>query len=285
MKYIGAHVSASGGVENAPINAMQIGANAFALFVKNQRQWSAKPLTKENIDKFKENLNLAKISPKHILPHNSYLINLGHFDAQKRQISIDAFLDEVGRVYDLGLELINFHPGSHLNEISVQECLDHIANSINFILQNSQKVKLVIENTAGQGSNLGFKFEHLAYLIKKTNDKNRIGVCLDTCHTFAAGYDIKSKENYQKTMAEFDEIVGFRYLSAMHLNDTKFDIGSKKDRHESLGKGFLGVQTFENIMNDDRIDDIPLILETIDDSIWADEIKFLRNLQKENLYE
>lgn len=275
MKYIGAHVSASGGVENAPLNAMKIGANAFALFVKNQRQWSAKPLSKENISQFKENLRLANISPKHVLPHNSYLTNLGHFDDEKRQISIDAFLDEVARVEQLGLELINFHPGSHLKEISTEACLDNIANSINFILENSQNVKLVIENTAGQGSNLGFKFEHLAYLINKCNDKSRIGVCLDTCHTFAAGYDIK--ENYDKTMKEFDDIVGFKYLCAMHLNDTKFGLGSKKDRHESLGKGCLGSKTFENIIKDKRTDEIPLILETIDDSIWADEIKFLRN--------
>ncbi|QKF92984.1 deoxyribonuclease IV [Campylobacter sp. CCUG 57310] len=275
MKYIGAHVSASGGVENAPLNAMKIGANAFALFVKNQRQWSAKPLSKENISQFKENLRLANISPKHVLPHNSYLINLGHFDDEKRQISIDAFLDEVARVEQLGLELINFHPGSHLKEISTEACLDNIANSINFILENSQNVKLIIENTAGQGSNLGFKFEHLAYLINKCNDKSRIGVCLDTCHTFAAGYDIK--ENYDKTMKEFDDIVGFKYLCAMHLNDTKFGLGSKKDRHESLGKGCLGSKTFENIIKDKRTDEIPLILETIDDSIWADEIKFLRN--------
>lgn len=275
MKYIGAHVSASGGVENAPLNAMQIGANAFALFVKNQRQWSAKPLTDENISKFKENLKLAQILPEHVLPHNSYLINLGHFDSEKRQISIDAFLDEINRVEELGLKMINFHPGSHLKEISTEQCLDNIAESINFLLENSQNVKLVIENTAGQGSNLGFKFEHIAYLIKKCFDKNRIGVCLDTCHTFSAGYDIK--DSYEKVMNEFDQIIGVKYLSAMHLNDTKFGLASKKDRHESLGKGFLELRTFENIIKDKRTDNIPLILETIDESIWADEIKILRN--------
>ncbi|QKG28487.1 deoxyribonuclease IV [Campylobacter sp. RM16187] len=278
MKYIGAHVSASGGVENAPLNAMQIGANAFALFVKNQRQWSAKPLTDENISKFKENLKLSKISPDHVLPHNSYLINLGHFDSEKRKISIDAFLDEISRVEELGLKMINFHPGSHLKEISTETCLDHIANSINFILENSSNVKLVIENTAGQGSNLGFKFEQIAYLIKKCVDKSRIGVCIDTCHTFSAGYDIK--DNYENVMSEFDQIIGIKYLSAMHLNDTKFGLASKKDRHESLGKGFLELRTFENIIKDKRTDDIPLILETIDESIWADEIKILRNFIK-----
>lgn len=279
MKYIGAHVSASGGVENAPLNAKNIGANAFALFVKNQRQWSAKPLSPDNITKFKRNLADADISPEHVLPHNSYLINLGHFDEAKRQISIDAFLDEINRVNELGLKMINFHPGSHLKEISTKECLDNIANSMNLLLEKSENVKLIIENTAGQGSNLGFKFEHIAYLIEKCKDKSRVGVCLDTCHTFSAGYDIK--DDYERVMREFDDVIGLKYLSAMHLNDTKFGLASKKDRHESLGKGFLGLKTFENIIKDERTDDIPLILETIDESIWADEIRILRNFKQE----
>lgn len=279
MKYIGAHVSASGGVENAPLNAKNIGANAFALFVKNQRQWSAKPLSPDNIAKFKRNLADADISPEHILPHNSYLINLGHFDEAKRRISIDAFLDEINRVNELGLKMINFHPGSHLKEISTKECLDNIANSMNLLLEKSENVKLIIENTAGQGSNLGFKFEHIAYLIEKCKDKSRVGVCLDTCHTFSAGYDIK--DDYERVMSEFDDVIGLKYLSAMHLNDTKFGLASKKDRHESLGKGFLGLKTFENIIKDERTDNIPLILETIDESIWADEIRILRNFKQE----
>lgn len=278
MKRIGAHVSAAGGVENAPLNALEIGADAFALFVKNQRQWSAKALEVESINKFDENLKLANIKKEHILPHNSYLINLGHPDAEKRKKSINAFIDEIQRVNLLGLKMINFHPGSHLREISENECLENISNSINFIIANTSDVKLVIENTAGQGSNLGYKLEHLAYLIDKTQNKQRVGVCIDTCHFFAGGYDLRSKESYKKTMSEFDKLVGYKYLSGMHLNDSKNSLGVKKDRHESIGKGTIGFEAFENIMRDENIDEIPLILETINPEIWADEIKLLRQM-------
>ncbi len=278
MKRIGAHVSAAGGVENAPLNALTIGADAFALFVKNQRQWNAKALEVESINKFDENLKLANIKKEHILPHNSYLINLGHPDTEKRKKSINAFIDEISRANLLGLKMINFHPGSHLREISENECLENISNSINFIIANTSDVKLVIENTAGQGSNLGYKLEHLAYLIDKTQNKQRIGVCIDTCHFFAGGYDIRSKESYKETMSEFDRLVGYKYLSGMHLNDSKNSLGVKKDRHESIGKGTLGLEAFENIMRDENIDEIPLILETINPEIWADEIKLLRQM-------
>ena len=281
MRFIGAHVSAAGGVQNAPLNAQNIGANAFALFVKNQRQWSAKPLEDAAVEAFKQNLSAAKILPEHVLPHDSYLINLGHPDDAKREQSFNAFLDEISRVERLGLKLLNFHPGSHLNEISETECLNLIAECMNEAIRRTRDVKLVIENTAGQGSNLGYKFEHLAHLIDKVNDRGRVGVCLDTCHTFAAGYDLRSNEAYAKTMRDFDAIVGYEFLSAMHLNDSKFGINSRKDRHESLGKGRLGIDAFKNIINDERIGEIPLILETIDEGIWADEIKILRNLQKE----
>ncbi len=281
MKFIGAHVSAAGGVQNAPLNAQNIGANAFALFVKNQRQWSAKPLEDAAVEAFKQNLSAAKILPEHVLPHDSYLINLGHPDDAKREQSFNAFLDEISRVERLGLKLLNFHPGSHLNEISETECLNLIAECMNEAIRRTRDVKLVIENTAGQGSNLGYKFEHLAHLIDKINDRGRVGVCLDTCHTFAAGYDLRSNEAYAKTMRDFDAIVGYEFLSAMHLNDSKFGINSRKDRHESLGKGHLGIDAFKNIINDERIGEIPLILETIDESVWVDEIKILRNLQKE----
>ena len=278
MKRIGAHVSAAGGVENAPLNALTIGADAFALFVKNQRQWSAKALEIESINKFDENLKLANIKKEHVLPHNSYLINLGHPDTEKRKKSINAFIDEIQRANLLGLKMINFHPGSHLREISENECLENISNSINFIIANTSDVKLVIENTAGQGSNLGYKLEHLAYLIDKTQNKQRVGVCIDTCHFFAGGYDLRSKESYKKTMSEFDKLVGYKYLSGMHLNDSKNSLGVKKDRHESIGKGTIGFEAFENIMRDENIDEIPLILETINPEIWADEIKLLRQM-------
>lgn len=277
MKRIGAHVSASGGVANAPINAQNIKADAFALFVKNQRQWSAKPLTQKDISEFKSNLTKANIKPNQILAHNSYLINLGHPDPDARAKSFNAFLDEIQRCEALGIELINFHPGSHLRQISQDECLELIANEMNALLERSSNIKLVIENTAGQGSNIGYKFEHLAALIAMSKDSSRVGVCIDTCHLFASGYDIRDMQSYAKTMAEFDRVVGYKYLSGMHINDSKCDLNSRKDRHDSLGKGLIGIEAFKAIMNDPLIDEIPLILETIDESIWADEIKMLRD--------
>ena len=278
MKYVGAHVSASGGVFNAPINAKKIGARAFALFTKNQRQWVAKPLDEKTISKFKEELEKSEILPKHVLPHDSYLINLGHPDPQKREKSLNAFIDEVQRCEQLGLQLLNFHPGSHLKLISEEECLELISESMNETLRKTEGVKLVIENTAGQGSNLGYKLEHLAYLIENSIDKERVGVCIDTCHIFTAGYDLRTKEAYEETMKKFDTIIGFEYLAGMHLNDSKPDLGSRVDRHDSIGKGKLGIDAFRFIMNDSRIDDIPMILETIDESIWAQEIELLYSL-------
>lgn len=279
MKFLGAHVSSSGGVYNAPLNAMAIGAKAFALFTKNQKQWVAKPLDKDTIDLWFLNLEKSKILPKHILPHDSYLINLGSPESDSREKSLNAFIDEMERCDILGLDRLNFHPGSHLRKISETECLDLIANSINKALDSTKNVKAVIENTAGQGSNLGYKFEHLAYLIDKIEDKSRIGVCIDTCHMFSAGYDIRSKEAYEKTWAEFDEIVGFKYLMGMHINDAKPALGSKVDRHDSIGKGQIGLESFRLLMNDPRMDDIPLILETIDPDIWKQEIELLYSLE------
>jgi deoxyribonuclease-4 len=280
VKFVGAHVSASGGVFNAPLNAMKIGAKAFALFTKNQRQWKAKPLEDETIAKFKENLEKSGILPKHILPHDSYLINLGHPEEEKRQKSLDAFIDEVQRCEQLGLDRLNFHPGSHLKKISTEACLDRIVESMNETLKVTKDVCLVIENTAGQGSNLGFEFEHLGYLIDNSIDKSRVGVCIDTCHMFTAGYDIRTRETYDETWAKFDEIIGSKFLKGMHINDSKPDLGSRVDRHHSLGEGKIGLDAFRFIMNDDRMDDIPLILETIDDTIWDKEIKLLYSFIK-----
>ncbi len=278
MKFVGAHVSSSGGVFNAPKNAQAIGAKAFALFTKNQRRWDAKPYDAKTIDKFKKALEESGIAPKHVLPHDSYLINLGHPEADKREKSLNAFLDEVQRCEQLGLDRINFHPGSHLKQISEEQCMDIIAENCNKVLDQTEGVSLVIENTAGQGSNLGYKFEHLAYIIDRVEDKSRMGVCLDTCHTFVAGYDLRTKEAYEKTMDEFDRIVGAKYLMGMHLNDSKPPLGSKKDRHHSLGQGEIGWDAFGFIMNDPRMDDIPMVLETIDDTIWDQEIKALYDL-------
>jgi deoxyribonuclease IV len=279
-KFVGAHVSASGGVFNAPLNAMKIGAKAFALFTKNQKQWAAKPLDNETIALFQANLAKSGILPKHILPHDSYLINLGHPEEDKRQKSLEAFIDEVQRCAQLGLDRLNFHPGSHLKQISEEECIDRIASSMNEALSVTNGVTLVIENTAGQGSNLGWKFEHLSAIIERVEDKSRVGVCIDTCHMFTAGYDIRTRAAYDATWAEFDTIVGFKYLKGMHINDSKPDLGSHVDRHDSLGKGKIGIDPFGFIMNDPRMDDIPLVLETIDETIWAQEIELLYSLQE-----
>ncbi len=278
MKFVGAHVSASGGVFNAPINAVAIGAKAFALFTKNQRQWSAKELDTKTIDKWFEELEKSQIQVKHILPHDSYLINLGHPEADAREKSLQSFIGEIQRCETLGLDRLNFHPGSHLRKITEETCLDNIAQSLNYAINATKGVKMVIENTAGQGSNLGYKFEHLAYIIDKIEDKSRVGVCIDTCHMFTAGYDIRTREAYDTTWKEFDQIVGRKYLMGMHLNDSKPDLGSKVDRHDSLGVGKIGWDAFGFIMNDERMEDIPLILETINEEIWAQEIEALYNL-------
>ena len=274
MKYIGAHVRASGGVESAPVNAHKIGANAFALFTKNQRQWVSKPLTEESIRLFKENCAKYDFQPEYILPHDSYLINLGHPEPEGLEKSRAAFLDEMQRCEQLGLKLLNFHPGSHLNKISVEDCLSLIAESINITLEKTKEVTAVIENTAGQGSNLGNEFWHLKYIIDRVEDKTRVGVCLDTCHTFTAGYDLL--EDYERVFNEFEEVVGFQYLRAMHLNDSKKALGSRVDRHDSIGKGFIGFPFFEKLMRDPRFDNMPLILETIDETLWPQEIAWLR---------
>lgn len=278
MKYVGAHVSASGGVENAPLNAHAIGAKAFALFTKNQRQWKSPVLTAASIRLFKERCNEYGFKPEHILPHDSYLINLGHPEPDGLQKSREAFLDEMQRCEQLGLDRLNFHPGSSLKQISDEECLSLIAESINITLGKTKGVTAVVENTAGQGTNLGYTFEQLRYIIDRVDDKSRVGVCLDTAHTLASGYDITTEEGYRDTFNKFDEIVGFRYLKGMHINDSKKALGSKVDRHDSIGKGVMGLTLFKLLMNDPRFDNLPLILETPDETIWADEIRYLYSL-------
>ena len=275
MKYIGAHVSASGGVENAPVNAQAIGAKAFALFTKNQRQWFSKPLTEKNIALFKENCEKYGYRPHQILPHDSYLINLGHPEKTALEKSRAAFLDEMQRCEQLGLDRLNFHPGSHLKKTTEEDCLRTIAESINRVLEKTRGVTAVIENTAGQGTNLGFRFEQLAAIIDRVEDKSRVGVCIDTCHAYTSGYDIKTEAGFKKTFEDFDRIVGFRYLRGMHLNDSKKELGSRVDRHDNIGKGFIGLDAFRRIMNDSRFDGIPLILETPDTSLWPQEIEML----------
>lgn len=280
MKHIGPHVSASGGVENAPQIAHELGANAFALFTKNQRQWKSAPISQKSIDLFKERCEKYDISADYILPHDSYLINLGQPNDEQLVKSREAFLDEMQRCEQLGLKMLNFHPGSHLKIISIEQCLDRIAESINIALNQTKDVVAVIENTAGQGSNVGFSFQHIAHIISKVEDKNRVGVCVDTCHTYSAGYDLKTAEGYENTWHEFDNTIGLNYLKAIHLNDTKKELGSRVDRHDNIGKGLLGIEFFERIMKDRRFDNIPFILETPDDTLWKEEISLLQNLSK-----
>jgi deoxyribonuclease-4 len=280
MKYVGAHVSAEGGVQNAPVNANIIGAKAFALFTKNQRQWFSSPLTRKSISEFRENCEKFEYKPFQILPHDSYLINLGNPEKEPLGKSRASFLDEIRRCEQLGLDRLNFHPGSHLNLTGIEECLKIIAESINITLDKTKGVTAVIENTAGQGTNLGHTFEQIKFIIDYVEDKSRVGVCIDTCHAYSSGYDVKTGEGFADTFTKFEEIIGFGYLKGMHLNDTKKEFGSRVDRHETLGNGLLGEDPFHHIMNDKRFDNMPLILETPDENLWADEIKKLYSLIK-----
>ncbi len=280
MKYLGAHVSAAGGVDQAVLRAVAIGANAFALFTKNQRQWKAKPLDDATIDAFRSACRRHGFGPGQILPHDSYLINLGHPEAEGLAKSRAAFLDEVQRCEQLGIDRLNFHPGSHLRKISEPECLARIAESLNETLSRTRGVIAVLETTAGQGSNLGWRFEHLAEVIEQVEDKSRVGVCLDTCHAFAAGYDLRTAEATTAMLDEFDAVVGMEYLKGMHLNDAKSELGSRVDRHHSLGQGNIGLACFTALMQDPRTDGIPLVLETIEPALWGEEIAWLRAQQE-----
>lgn len=279
-KFLGAHVSIQGGLTNAFINAKNIGADSFALFTRNQRRWESKPLSEDEILDFKNALALSNISVDHILPHNSYLQNLGNPDIEAREKSLKAFITELERCNLLGLKYLNIHPGSHLKKISVEECIKLIAESINTAMKAVPNVIVVLETTAGQGSNIGSKFEEIAQIIELIEDKNRVGVCIDTCHILAAGYELKDEVGYNQTMNEFENIIGFKYLKGVHLNDSMFDTGSKKDRHQSINKGTLGEDFFKRFMNDTRFDNIPIVLETIDDTIWKEEIEYLYGLIK-----
>ncbi len=280
MKFIGAHVSAAGGADRAVVRAHELEATAFALFTKNQRQWKAADLSGEDIDKFRAACEEYHFAPGQILPHDSYLINLGHPVAEALEKSRAAFIDEMTRCQQLGLTLLNFHPGSHLQQIDEDACLAKIAESINIALEKTSGVTAVIENTAGQGSNLGFRFEHLAAIIDGVEDKSRVGVCIDTCHAFAAGYDLRTEEACRHTFTQFEHTVGFSYLRGMHLNDAKSAFNSRVDRHHSLGQGNIGHTAFSWIMGDKRFDNMPMILETVSPDLWPEEIAWLKSQAK-----
>lgn len=277
MHYIGAHVSASGGVHNAVENAVAIGANAFALFTKNQKQWKVPPLTEQQIALFTDAMRESGFSAAQVLPHDGYLINLGNPDPEKRRISLDSFIDEMKRVQQLGLDRLNFHPGAHLKQIDPDDCMMLISEGIDEALEETEGVYAVIETTAGQGSALGRSFEELARIIERSRHQDRIGVCIDTCHIFAAGYDIRTAESFAKVMDQYDRIIGFDRLMGMHLNDAKSSYESNVDRHAPLGEGNLGLEPFKAMMADPRFRRIPLILETTDVDRWKDEIALLRS--------
>ncbi|SDK18627.1 deoxyribonuclease-4 [Catalinimonas alkaloidigena] len=275
-RLIGAHVSTVGGIENAPLNAHQIGATAFALFTKNQRQWQGKPLTPDQIDRFQAACAEYGFDLASILPHDSYLINLGHPTRDGLEKSRAAFLDEMQRCEQLGLKMLNFHPGCHLKQISEAQCLSVIAESINRTLDQTEGVTAVIENTAGQGSNVGYCFEHLAEIIDQVEDKSRVGVCIDTCHAFAGGYDLRTPETYADTMRQLETIVGMPYVKGLHVNDSKKALNSRVDRHEKLGQGELGPEAFRLLMEDERFADVVCILETPNQEHWDEEVRQLR---------
>ena len=277
MKFVGAHVSIAGGVENAPCNAAALQADAFAMFTKNQRQWNAPPYKEESVQKFKENCLKYGFSSEHILAHDSYLINLGQPDPEKRKSAVAAFKNELERCYQLGIKLLNFHPGSSLKQLSDEEDIKLIAAGVRQAVDEVPEVIAVFENTAGQGSNLGWNFDQLAAMISETGRPERCGVCLDTCHAFAAGFDLSSDEGYENFWAEFDHKIGLEFLRGMHLNDAKGVCGGRLDRHDSIGKGNIGIETFRKILKDKRTENIPLILETPDESIWSEEIALLKS--------
>jgi deoxyribonuclease-4 len=275
--FVGPHVSAGGGVAQAPLNARALNASAFALFVKNQRQWTAAPLPEQEIEAFKKAMKDDRFTPQQVLPHAGYLINLANPDDGAQNKSYTSLMDEAKRCSALGLSLLNFHPGSHLRLITPQAACERVAGAINRAHQELPKLTFVVENTAGSGGNIGSRFEELKMILDGVDDRSRVGFCLDTCHTFCAGYDISTRDGFLKTMEAFDKQVGISFLRAMHLNDSKTGLGSHVDRHESLGKGLLGIEPFKCIMRDARFQNMPLVLETPDDSIWAQEIELLRS--------
>jgi deoxyribonuclease-4 len=279
VKLLGTHVSTAGGVATAPQRAGELGISALAMFVKNQRRWEAKPLSEEEAAAFRAGCQEHAIDPGNVLVHAGYLINLGSPDQEVLRKSRAGFLDELQRCAQLGLTLFNFHPGGHRGEMETEACLDQIGGWINLALDQVPDVIAVLESTAGQGYNLGHTFEELAALIDRVEDKTRVGVCLDTCHTFAAGYDVRSAAGYSATMEEFERVVGLGYLKGAHVNDSKAGLGSRVDRHHTLGDGQMGLEPFRLLMNDTRFDAMPLILETLEDSTWPEQVALLAGLQ------
>jgi deoxyribonuclease-4 len=272
---VGAHTSIAGGVFNSIYHGSELGAETIQIFTANQRQWQGKPINDQDAEKFLKAKKETGITT--VMSHTNYLINLGSFKKNVLYISQKAFKEEIERCHLLEIDYLVFHPGSAV-DTSEEKCLDTIvASLLSFaLLIERGKTRLLLETTAGQGSNIGYKFEHLAYIIKKVENKIPIGVCLDTCHIFAAGYDIRNTLAWEDTLSKFSKIIGIKHLYAFHLNDSKTDLGSRIDRHESIGKGKIGLDCFKYVMKEPKFKDMPKILETPDDSIWKEEIKLLK---------
>ena len=279
MGLLGAHVSAAGGVENAPGRGTAINADAIQIFTANQNQWFPKEPSEENSQGYRE--AMKKALPKMTISHASYLINMGSPEEKKLNMSRLAFLSELDRCDACGVEYVVFHPGSHM-KTGEKECLSRISESLNYCLEKRPdgEVTVLIENTAGQGTNVGFRFEHLIGIIEGVEKKDRMGICFDTQHGFASGYDIRTEKGWKETFDEFDKTVDLKWLKAFHINDSKKEFGSRVDRHESIGKGLLTMETFWCLVNDDRFTELPMLLETpVDDpSEYAVEIELLRGL-------
>lgn len=281
LKY-GAHVGMSGGISSAVLNAMNIGANSFALFLKSPRRWVSPDIGDEEAEKFIRYCKQYGYDPrKDILPHGLYFINLANPIPENEEKSYNAFLDDLRRCEKLNIGHYNFHPGSSLNS-DHEDALKRLAKNINRAISETLFVKIVIENMAGHGNLVGSKIEDIREVIEMVEDKSRVGVCVDTCHLFAAGYDIRTQKDFDVFWKRFDEVIGMEYLSAIHLNDSKAPLGANKDLHQRLGYGFLGLETFRVIANNPKLEGIPLVLETPvgnDDSIYGEEIKLLEWLE------
>ncbi|KAK3674471.1 DNA-(apurinic or apyrimidinic site) lyase [Recurvomyces mirabilis] len=295
---IGAHVSASGGVQQAVLNSVHIGANAFALFLKSQRKWENPPLLEDQCKTWHSHCNEHKYDhTNHIVPHGSYLVNLAHTDKTRTDQAYTAFVDDLKRCERLGITLYNFHPGNDQNN-NRPAAIAHLASNLNHAHAETKAVVTLLETMAHGGNTIGSTFEDLRDIIQLVDDKTRVGVCIDTCHIFAAGYDLRTPEAFKQCMDEFEKVVGFKYLRAMHLNDSKAPFASFKDLHANIGTGFLGLRAFHNVANEARFAGLPLVLETPidvrdadgklvkdergkdkeDKGIWAREIKLLENL-------
>ncbi|HPE84630.1 MAG: deoxyribonuclease IV [Chlamydiia bacterium] len=278
---VGAHFSAAGGVHNAVIRAAEMEATTLQLFTSNQKQWSSRPIEPEIVEKF-----LALVEEtgmQKIMSHDSYLINLGSPKQDLLEKSIAAFKGEIERCTQLKLSYMNFHPGAATGS-EEEECLDTIARSIlkcQSLATKDDAPLLLLESTAGQGTALGWRFEHLAHIIEKVAPKMPIGVCIDTCHVFAAGYDIRDKKAWDHTLKEFDDVVGLKYLKALHVNDSLKPLGSRRDRHANLGEGEIGIESFEAMMRHPKLQKLPKYLETPNgDTCWKKEIQLLKDFAK-----